>query len=74
MGKVLLNVRVDEALKSAVVQFCRSRGLVVGHFVQEALVDRIDELEGLDDIKRISQEPTRPLADVIRELRIDGPP
>lgn len=70
MGKVQINVRVDEALKRAVVQFCRSRGLVVGHFVQEALLDRLEELEDIDDLKRIRHEPTRPLADVIRELQL----
>lgn len=72
MGTVQLNVRVEEALKTAVVQFCRSRGLVVGHFVQEALLDRLEELEDIDDLKRIRHEPTRPLADVIRELKLDG--
>lgn len=72
MGKVQINVRVDEALKRAVVQFCRSRGLVLSHFVQEALLDRLEEFEDIDDLKRIRHEPTRPLADVIRELHLDG--
>lgn len=72
MGQLQINVRVDEALKRAVVEFYRSRGLVVGHFVQEALLDRLEELEDIDDLKRIRHEPTRPLADVIRELQLDG--
>jgi len=72
MGRVQINVRVDEALNRAVVQFCRSRGLDVSHFVEEALLDRLEELEDIDDLKRIRQEPTRPLADVIRELKLDG--
>ena len=38
MGKVQINVRLDEALKLAVDRFCRSRGVVVSHFVQEALL------------------------------------
>ncbi len=72
MGRVQINVMVDEALKRAVVQFCRSRGLVVSHFVEEALLDRLEELEDIDDLKRIRQGPSRPLADVIRELKLDG--
>ncbi len=41
MGKVQMNVRVDEALKRAVDECCRSRGFVVSHFVREALLDRL---------------------------------
>ena len=74
MGRVQMNVRVDEALKRAVVECCRSRGLVVSHFVREALLDRLEEIEDIDDLKRIRHEPTRPLADVIRELHLDGTP
>ena len=61
MGRVRLNVRVDEALKKAVDECCKSRGLVVSHFVQDALRDRLEELEDVEDIKRIRHEPTRPL-------------
>ena len=71
MGKVQINVRVDEDLKRAVVEFCRSRGLVLGHFVQEALLDRLEELGDINDLRRTRHEPTRPLADVIRELQLD---
>ncbi len=70
MGKVWINVSVDEALMRAVVQFCESRGLVVSHFVQEAPLDRLEEVEDVEDLKRIRHEPTRPLADVIKQLRI----
>lgn len=33
---------------------------------------RMEELEDIDDLKRIRHESTRPLADVIRELQLDG--
>ena len=72
MGRVQINVRVDEALKLAVDRFCRSRGMVVSHFVQEALLDRLEELEDIEDLRHIRHEPTRPLADVLRELKLDG--
>ncbi len=72
MAKVQINVRVDGALKAAIDQYCRSHGVIVGHFVQEALLDRLEELEDVDDLKRIRHEPTRPLADVLRDLGLDG--
>ncbi|MDE2761552.1 MAG: hypothetical protein OXQ94_04435 [Gemmatimonadota bacterium] len=72
MAKVQINVRVDAALKAAIDRYCRSQGVIVGHFVQEALLDRLEELEDIDDLKRIRHEPTRPLADVLGDLGLDG--
>ena len=42
----------------------------------EALLDRLQELEDseIEDVKRIRQESTRRLADVIQELGIDVAP
>ena len=74
MAKVQINVRVDAALKAAVDRYCRSRGVIVSHFVQEALLDRLEELDDTEDLKRIRHEPTRPLADVLAELGLDGAP
>ena len=72
MATVQLNARVDPALKKAIDDYCRSRGLVVNHFVQEALIDRLEELEDIEDLKMIRHEPTRPLAEVLAELGLDG--
>lgn len=72
MEKVQINVRVDAAVKDAVEGYCRPRGVAMNHFVQEALLDRLEELDDMEDLKRIRHEPTRPLADVLKELGIDG--
>ena len=72
MGTVQISARVDESLKMAVEQYCRSRGIVMNHFVQEALLDRLEELEDVEDLKKIRHEPTRPLAEVLEELKLDG--
>lgn len=72
MEKVQINTRVDAAVKRAVEGFCRPRGVAVSHFVQEALLDRLEELEDIEDLKSIRHEPTRPLADVLKELKLDG--
>ena len=65
MGKVQINVRVDAALKNALDRYCRSHGVIMSHFVQEALLDCLEELEDIEDLKRIRHEPTRPLAEVL---------
>ena len=72
MATTQLNVRIDGDLKQAIDEYCRVNGLVVNHFVQAALLDRLEELEDIEDLKRLRLEPTRPLADVLAELNLDG--
>ena len=69
---VQINARVHPAVKKAIDDYCRSRGIVVNHFVQAALIDRLEELEDIEDLKAIRHEPTRPLKDVLAELGLDG--
>jgi hypothetical protein len=72
MASVQISARIDSALKKAVEEYCRSRGIVMNHFIQEALLDRLEELEDAEDLKKIRHEPTRPLSDVLAELKLDG--
>lgn len=72
MGKVQINARVDEALKNALERYCKSRGVVMNHFIQEALLDRLEELEDIEELKQVRHEPTRPLAEVLEELKLNG--
>jgi hypothetical protein len=44
----------------------------MNHFIQEAVLDRLEEFEDVEDLKAIRHEPTRPLADVLAELKLDG--
>lgn len=72
MANVQISARVDPALKKAIDEYCRTRGIVLNHFVQEALIDRLQELEDVEDLKKIRREPTRPLAEILAELELDG--
>lgn len=38
----------------------------------EAILDRLEELEDIDDLTSIRHEPTRSLPDVLTELDLDG--
>ena len=69
---VQISARIDQRLKQALDEVCRSRGIVMNHFIQEAILDRLEELEDLEDLKAIRHEPTRPLAEVLAELKRDG--
>ena len=72
MGKVQISARIDESLKSALERYCKSRGIVINHFIQEALLDRLEELEDIEELKQIRHEPTRPLVEVLAELKLNG--
>ena len=72
MGKVQISARIDESLKRALERYCKSRGVVMNHFVQEALLDRLEELEDIEELKQIRHEPTRPLIEVLGELKLNG--
>ncbi len=72
MMTVQINARIDVALKRALDEYCRSRGIIVNHFIQEAILDRLEELEDAEDLKALRHEPTRPLSEVLAELKLDG--
>lgn len=74
METVQISARIGPILKRAVETYCRANGVVMNHFIQEALIDRLEELEDTDDLKRIRHEPTRPLTEVLAELELDGDP
>ena len=72
MATVQINARIDVALKKALDEYCRSHGIVMNHFIQNAILDRLEEMDDIEDLKAIRHEPTRPLSDVLAELKLDG--
>ena len=44
----------------------------LGPALQEALLDRLEELEDIEDLQHIRREPTRPLAELLAELKLNG--
>lgn len=72
MTTVQISARIDARLKQALDDVCRSRGIVMNHFIQEALLDRLEELEDVEDLKAIRHEQTRPLSEVLAELGLNG--
>lgn len=69
---VQINARIDATLKRALEEYCRSRGIIMNRFIEEAILDRLEELEDVEDLKAIRHEPTRPLSEVLSELKLDG--
>ena len=72
MSQTQLATRVDERVKRAVEAVCEARGLKMNRFIEEALIDKLEELEDIEELKSIRCESTRPLGDLIRDLGLDG--
>lgn len=72
MPQVQLATRIDSRVKKAIEMMCEEHGLKIGRFVENALIDKLEELADIEDIKKIRRESTRPLSDVIRDLGLDG--
>ena len=72
MDKVQISAWIDASLKNAVERYRKSRGVVMNHFIQEPLLDRLEELEDIEDLKQIRHDSTRPLAEVLEELELNG--
>jgi len=71
MALAQIAVRVDGRLKRAVDEACRARGVKLTRFVQEALLDKLEEIADAEDVPRLRREPTRPLRELIRDLGLD---
>jgi hypothetical protein len=72
MAQKQLATRIDSRVKKAIEIACEAKGLEISHFVEDALIDKLEELGDIEDIKKIRHESTRPLADVIRDLGLDA--
>ncbi len=72
MSQVQLATRIDARVKQAVEQLCEARGLKMNRFIEEALLDKLEELEDVEDLKTLRCEPTRPLSEILKDLKLDG--
>ena len=68
MSTVQVNARIDRAVKEALDRYCRTHGVVMNRFIQEAILDRLEELEDVEDLKSIRHDSTRPFAEVLDEM------
>jgi len=72
MALAQIAVRIDGRLKRAVDEACRARGVKLTRFVQDALLDKLEEIADAEDLPRLRREPTRSLRSLIRDLGLDG--
>jgi len=72
MEQVQLATKITKEVKKAVEAVCEERGWKMNRFIEEALVDKLEELDDLNDLKMLRREPTKPLNEVLRGLKARG--
>ncbi len=54
MGIVSFALKLSEETRERVKKFCDGRGLKIGHFVERALLEKMDREEALEDAKEFA--------------------
>ena len=72
MGVKQLATKIDEDVKDALDSFCEERGLKINRFIENAILDKIEEYEDISDLKKLRNETFRPFDEVLSDLKTSG--
>ena len=72
MGSKQLATKIDSTIKDALDLFCEDRGLKINRFLEDAILDKIEEYEDVSDIRKLKKEKLRDFQDVLKELKDSG--
>lgn len=68
MKQSVITARVDPRVKKLADRVCASKGLVMARFIEDAILDKIEELTDATEVQKLRREPTRPLSEILKEL------
>jgi hypothetical protein len=69
MQHAILTARINSKVKKLADRWCKSQGLVMARFIEEAILDKLEENLDLREIEQLRREPTRPFSEVLKELK-----
>ena len=72
MAAKQLATKIDENIKNALDLFCEDRGLKINRFLEDAILDKIEEYEDVSELKKLKKEKSRNLQEVLKELKASG--
>lgn len=72
MGAKQLATKIEAKVKDALDDFCEARGLKIGRFVEDAILDKLEEYEDVSDLKKLKSESFRSINDVLKDLKTSG--
>lgn len=72
MGAKQLATKIDEDIKNALDSFCEERGVKINRFLEDAILDKLEEYEDISDLKKLRNETFRPLDQILKDLKSSG--
>ena len=72
MGAKQLATKIDENIKDALDSFCEERGLKINKFLEDAILDKLEEYEDVSDLRKLRKESFRSFDEVLKELKANG--
>ncbi len=64
--------KIDEKVKEALDNFCEEHGLKIGRFVEDSILDKLEEYKDISDLRKLRRETFKPFNEVLKELKING--
>ena len=72
MGAKQLATKIDENIKDALDSFCEEKGLKINKFLEDAILDKLEEYEDVADLRKLRNESFKPFDQVLKELKANG--
>jgi hypothetical protein len=72
MGAKQLATKIDENIKDALDSFCEEKGLKINKFLEDAILDKLEEYDDISDLRKLRKESFRSFEDVMKELKDSG--
>ncbi len=72
MAAKQLATKIDENIKSALDAFCEEKGLKINRFLEDAILDKLEEYEDVADLRKLRKESFKSFDAVLRGLKSSG--
>lgn len=66
----MLTARINSEVKKLADQWCKSQGLVMARFIEEAILDKLEEVHDAKEVEKLRREEARLFDDVLKELKL----
>lgn len=69
MEQAVLTARINKKVKRLADKWCKSQGLVLVRFVEDAIIDKLEESQDIAELEKLRRYPTRPFSGVLKQLK-----
>ena len=69
METIQVTARLERRVAEALRTYCKENGLIINRFIQDSIIEKLEELSDAYDIPKLRKEKTRPFNEVLSELK-----